>query len=62
MRKEINTMLKANIKALKNKLPKETKAFSSTCACGICSGGSGNCKGCQDKNVDMSNVKDVYSK
>ena len=29
-------MLKANVKALKDKLPKETKAFSSTCACGIC--------------------------
>ncbi len=55
-------MLKANVKVLKDKLPKERKAFSSTCACGICSGGSGNCKGCQDKNVDMTNVKDVYSK
>lgn len=55
-------MLKSSKKSLKKALPKEAKTFASTCACGICSGGSGNCKGCQDKNVDTKTVKQIYSK
>ena len=52
----------ASLDSLKSNLPKQSAVFASTCSCGICSGGSGNCKGCQDKNSDLAKVKSVYSK
>ncbi len=55
-------MLKANMESVKINSPKAVKSFSSTCACGICSGGSGNCKGCQDKNVNLNKIKEIYSR
>lgn len=55
-------MLKADNGSLKSEIHCEAQVTASTCSCGICSGGSGNCKGCQDKNADLTKVKDVYSK
>ena len=52
----------ANVDALRNTLPKATVAYASTCSCGICSGGSGNCRIGADGMTDEMQIKSVYAK
>ena len=55
-------MIKANISTLKKQLPIGNSNFSSTCQCGICSGGSGTCKDRMYKSDTPSSVKNSYTK
>lgn len=52
----------ADVNALRNSFPKAPVACASTCNCGICSGGSGNCRIGVDGVTDEIDIKSIYTK
>lgn len=53
-------------KAVKNNALKMTEVYASVCSSCACGGGTGSCnttcKGCKDKNENISEVRSIYKK